>query len=214
MKEMLAAFRDSMTQPASSGPSAWARGAPDTGTNATESAKSSPEPRKDVEEREVAGLRLSPSEETGRADVIAVDHAESLESGKELASSHAFAMTLGHLDDIRWRVTAMERRPSPPADQAPTEAEAIRRVIRDNFGAFELCYDAGLRHDPLLHGRVVVRLDIASGGAVALAADGGSDLPDPDVVACVVRAFGGLSFAPSDAPAIHVVYPLVFFPKS
>ncbi len=203
---MLASFRDSIAPPPpAASSSAWTSPTPAQLAKTEEAPKTSPEPPV-----EVAGLQLSQVEDAPRADVIAIERADSLEGGKDLASSHAFAMTLGHLDDIRWRVTAMARRPSTPFP--PSEADAIRQVVRDNHGLFQLCYEAALRIDPLLHGRILVKFAIAPSGSVLFAADGGSDLPSPEVVECVVRAFSGLAFAANDTPVIHVVYPLVFSP--
>jgi hypothetical protein len=208
MKELLASFREAVKAPDSPEPGAWARAAP------PKPAAPSAEPEKgsgrDPPAVEVAGLRLSaPDDDEIEANVLTIDRVEPLEGGSELASSHALAMRLGHLDDVRWRVAAMKRRPD---GQAPSQAEAIRRVVRDHFGQFEVCYDEGLRLDPALQGRVVVKFAIGSDGATEFAADGGSDLEDPRVVDCVVRAFSNLSFAAPGARVI-VVYPLFFRPK-
>ena len=51
---------------------------------------------------------------------------------------------------------------------------------------------------------------IARDGSVAHAADSGSDLPDRKVVACVVRAFYGLSFPEPKGGIVTVEYPFVF----
>jgi hypothetical protein len=90
--------------------------------------------------------------------------------------------------------------------------EAIRRVVQANSGRFRLCYERGLVRRPDLSGRVVTRFVIARDGGVAVAADGGSDLPDAAVVDCVVRAFGGLSFPEPAGGTVAVVYPIAFDP--
>jgi hypothetical protein len=206
MKEILASFRDALKDPEPSPRSQWTTAAP------ARAAPAASEVEKVV--GEVAGLRLSAVDEESGANLIVVDHVEALEGaddGGEAASSHALAMRLGHLDEVRWRVAAMSRLPDPP--RAPSQAEAIRRVIHDNVGLLRLCYDDGLRHDPSLQGRVVVKFAIAPNGGTEFAADGGSDLPDPGVVECVVRAFSNLSFTPPGARVV-VVYPLVFRPEA
>jgi hypothetical protein len=201
MQEILASFREAVKSPETAGPGAWAHAPP---------ARPAPDKGRD-EPPEVACLRLSaPGDDESEANVLAIDHVEPLERGSELASSHALAMRLGHLDDVRWRVAAMTRRPDAP--RPPSQAEAIRRVVRDNFGQFEVCYEEGLHLDPALQGRVVVKFAIGSDGATEFAADGGSDLQDTRVVDCVVRAFSNLAFAPTGARVI-VVYPLFFRPK-
>jgi hypothetical protein len=88
--------------------------------------------------------------------------------------------------------------------------EVIQRVVRENFGRFRFCYEAGLRSNPSLDGRVVVKFVIDRGGAVGLAADAGSDLADTHVTQCVVSAFEDLSFPSPDGGMVTVVYPIVF----
>ena len=90
--------------------------------------------------------------------------------------------------------------------------EVIQRIVRQNFGRFRLCYEKGLAKDPNLAGRVSVRFMIGRGGSVPVASNAGSDLPDAEVVQCVVSAFRGLTFPepPEGSGAITVVYPLQF----
>ena len=92
--------------------------------------------------------------------------------------------------------------------------EVIRRIVRQNFGRFRLCYENGLLGNPALQGRVAARFVIDASGAVAAASDGGSDLPDATVVACVLRGFGNLSFPQPEAGTVTVVYPIIFAPGS
>jgi hypothetical protein len=90
--------------------------------------------------------------------------------------------------------------------------EVIQRVVRQNFGRFRFCYESGLRANPSLEGRVVVKFVIDRSGAVSLSASAGGDLPDASVTACVVRAFTDLSFPTPEAGMVTVVYPIVFTP--
>ncbi len=92
--------------------------------------------------------------------------------------------------------------------------EVIQRVVRQNFGRFRLCYENGLRTQPSLTGRVAVRFVIGRDGSVSQAANGGSDMPDSNVVSCVTRAFYGLSFPAPDAGIVTVTYPIMFSPGS
>ncbi len=92
-------------------------------------------------------------------------------------------------------------------------AEVVQRIVRQNFGRFRLCYEAGLRSNPGLQGRVVTKFVIDRNGGVSNASDGGSDLPDQAVVSCVVRSFGNLSFPTADGQGITtVVYPVALSP--
>jgi hypothetical protein len=92
--------------------------------------------------------------------------------------------------------------------------EVIQRIVRQNFGRFRACYEGALRTNPALQGRVGVKFIIDRSGAVALAADGGSDLPDRSVVQCVVSSFSSLSFPQPEGGQVTVVYPIMFTPGS
>ncbi len=91
-------------------------------------------------------------------------------------------------------------------------AEVIQRIVRQNFGRFRLCYEDGLRGNPALGGRVSVKFVIDRHGMVALASDGGSDMPDQKVIGCIVRGFQNLSFPEPQGGVVKVTYPIVFTP--
>jgi hypothetical protein len=91
-------------------------------------------------------------------------------------------------------------------------AEVIQRIVRQNFGRFRLCYEAGLRNNPALTGRVVTKFVIGRDGSVMQASDAGSDLASQEVVSCVVRSFGNLSFPQPDNGVATVVYPIALSP--
>jgi hypothetical protein len=91
-------------------------------------------------------------------------------------------------------------------------AEVIQRIVRQNFGRFRLCYEAGLRSNPALSGRVSTKFVIGRDGAVNQASDAGSDLPDQQVVACIVRSFNSLSFPSPEGGVATVTYPIVLTP--
>ena len=92
--------------------------------------------------------------------------------------------------------------------------EVIQRVVRQSFGRFRACYEDGLHGNPNLEGRVTARFVIARDGSVATVQSGGSDLPDSRVVACVLHAYGSLTFpAPKDG-VVRVSYPLMFSPSA
>jgi hypothetical protein len=92
-------------------------------------------------------------------------------------------------------------------------AEVIQRVVRDNFGRFRGCYEAGLRENPSLEGRVVTRFAIDRQGVVTTAQDGGSSLANANVVACVVRSFYSLTFPEHEGGLVTVIYPLALRPE-
>jgi hypothetical protein len=91
--------------------------------------------------------------------------------------------------------------------------EVVARVVRQNQSHVTACYQNGLRSNPNLQGRVVVKFVIDPSGAVKTASDGGSDLPDPQVVQCIVRAVkDNLTFPQPEGGVVTVVYPLTLSP--
>lgn len=90
--------------------------------------------------------------------------------------------------------------------------EVIQRIVRQNFGRFRLCYEKGLEKNPALEGRVAVRFVIGRDGAVTSATNGGSDLPDDAVIACIVKSFNALSFPQPEGGIVTVNYPIMFSP--
>ena len=91
--------------------------------------------------------------------------------------------------------------------------EVIRRIVRQNHGRFRQCYEQGLARNPNLEGRVAVRFIIGRDGAVSNVSNGGSDLPDSQVVNCVIRVYYRLSFPQPEGGIVSVVYPLNFQPS-
>lgn len=126
--------------------------------------------------------------------------------------------------------------PAPPAPPALTEAEAtvvtnarvklgamwmsgilardqVEQTLERQRERWMLCYQRGLLREPTLNGRVSVRFVIGRDGLASQARNGGSDLPDPDVVKCVADAVNGLRFQEPQTGIVIVVYPLLFAPR-
>jgi hypothetical protein len=107
-----------------------------------------------------------------------------------------------------------------PAEASPPGAikagrlapETIQGVVRQNFGKFKTCYEAGLKKDAKLAGDIKVRFVIKEDGTVTDAKDEGSTLADKDVVACVVGAFAPITFPKPEGGIVTVVYPIQFSP--
>lgn len=96
-----------------------------------------------------------------------------------------------------------------PAIQGPAGPEAIRPVVQHHLARFLACSEAALRERPSLRGRVIVSAVIGAGGQVESVADGGSTLPDREVVECVVQTFGTLAFPVVKQGPISVSWPFV-----
>jgi hypothetical protein len=101
---------------------------------------------------------------------------------------------------------------SPAAPKGRLPPEVIQARVREHYGEFRRCYEAALARNPALKGRVSARFVIGRDGSVSNVSDGGSDLPDPVAVKCVLSKFYGISFpAPRDGIVV-VVYPIMLEP--
>ena len=99
-----------------------------------------------------------------------------------------------------------------PETNGHLPAEVIQRIVRQNMAA-SASASSGAQDNPNLEGRVTVKFVIGRDGAVMIAADGGSDIPDAGVRQCVVSAFQTLSFPAPDSGLVTVVYPITFSPQ-
>ena len=160
------------------------------------------------------GLGLSGNEEgggglaegIGLGDIGTIGHGRGPGDGDDFGRGHGLAKGTYHPHPIS-SVTQGETKVN-----GKLPAEVIQRIVRQNFGRFRMCYEDGLRGNPGLQGRVGVKFAIDRTGAVSMASDGGSDLPDQGVVKCVVRGFQNLSFPEPEGGIVTVVYPIVFTP--
>jgi hypothetical protein len=90
--------------------------------------------------------------------------------------------------------------------------EVIRRIVQRHLPTIRLCYENGLRKNPDLAGKVVVKFVIGRDGAVSVASGAGSDMPEPAVVSCVVKTVQRMRFPEPQGGIVTVVYPFVFTP--
>lgn len=92
--------------------------------------------------------------------------------------------------------------------------EIIQRILRGHFGVFRKCYETALQKNAKLEGRVTVKLVIGKDGKVSSAADGGSDIGDGKLIACIVDDVGKATFPQPEGGIVTVVYPVVFQPPA
>ena len=89
--------------------------------------------------------------------------------------------------------------------------EVVRRIVRGNFPRLRACYEAGLRKDPGLAGKVAVKFVIDTTGAVVTVTEvPGATLTDAVARACVVAVFKTLSFPEPEGGNVNVTYPIEF----
>jgi len=84
--------------------------------------------------------------------------------------------------------------------------------VRASYRVFRGCYERGLATNPKLEGRVTVRFVIQPDGSVGGVANGGSDLPNDEVVKCVLEGFVGLRFPAPAGGIVTVQYPIMLQP--
>ena len=148
----------------------------------------------------------SDSSGIGLGNIGTVGHGAGTGTGQGFGAGH------GRLAGAHAAVRAPSVRQGATQVSGRLPPEVIQRIVRQNFGRFRLCYENGLRANPNLSGRVSVRFVIGTDGSVRGASDGGSDLPSPEVISCVARGFGNLSFPQPEGGIVTVVYPIIFTP--
>ncbi len=92
---------------------------------------------------------------------------------------------------------------------APNPGE-IQAAVQGRSDELRQCYIMGTFREPQLAGTVHVRFTISSTGKVSETTDGGSNLPDPEVVQCVLGVFAGLEFRAGKYYPTEVEYPISF----
>jgi len=160
------------------------------------------------------GLGLSGIGEAGggRGEGIGLGSIGTIGRGAGLGDGQGIGNRHGHLSRGRTAKPPRVSFTGSTTVQGRIPPEVIQRIVRQNYGRFRLCYDAGLRSNPALTGRVSVRFVIGRDGGVSQVSNAGSDLPSPDVVQCVSNSFYGLSFPEPEGGIVTVVYPIMFTP--
>ena len=147
----------------------------------------------------------------GRGEGIGLGNIGTMGHGAGTGTGQGFGSGHGRLGGSH-RTKAPQVRMGATQVSGRLPPEVIRRIVRQNYGRFRLCYEQGLGKNPNLTGRVGVRFVIGRDGAVSNVSNGGSDLPDSNVVNCVVKAFYGLSFPKPEGGIVTVTYPIMLEP--
>jgi hypothetical protein len=90
--------------------------------------------------------------------------------------------------------------------------EVIQKIVREHFDEYRRCYEAGMRRNPNLSGRVAIKFIIDRSGGVRDSHPMCTSFPDDEVVRCVVEGFERLSFPEPEGGMVTVVYPITFIP--
>jgi|GEM_PF-4409519 len=141
---------------------------------------------------------------------------EAMESRPEFASatSPPARFFLVHGDVRKSPLTFRTIRMGATRVNGRLPAEVIRKNVREKFGEYRKCYQAGLENDPELTGKIVVRFVIGRDGLVSNAAYADtSSMPDKAVSECVVSSFKKLKFPKPEGGIVTVTYPITFAPE-
>lgn len=96
--------------------------------------------------------------------------------------------------------------------QGTLDKDAIRQAMLAHKGHVKACYDAQLKGNPSLKGRLMVRFVIGTDGRVQKSEVSSSTLSAPAVEGCVAKAVGAIVFPKPTGGSVVVNYPLVFSP--
>ena len=146
----------------------------------------------------------------GRGEGIGLGSIGTIGSGAGTGSGQGSGSGYGRLGGSARQVPKVKMGATTVSGRLPPEV--IQRIVRQNFGRFRLCYEKGLKASPTLRGKVSVRFVIGKDGATGTVSDAGSDLPNKEVVSCVLQAFRGLSYPQPEGGVVVVVYPIKFEP--
>lgn len=161
------------------------------------------------------GLSLLGAEEgggrTGRW--IGMDGVNTIGPGSNGPGPGVFGSSNARPGGVHKPKTPTVRVPMSITTSGHLPAEIIQRTVRQNFGRFRMCYQAGLTRNPSLEGRVSVRFVIGRDGAVSNVGLVGAGMPDASVNDCLRASFYGISFTRPDNGIVQVTYPLLFSPE-
>ncbi len=105
---------------------------------------------------------------------------------------------------------------SRPLSSGPGPArtdEEIQIVFDKYKAALYRMYNAELRKDPTLHGKIILRITIEPGGEVSACSVQSNELGSPELVAQIVERVKKFNFGPKEKVAkITILYPIDFLP--
>ncbi len=104
-------------------------------------------------------------------------------------------------------------RPTGVVLQGAVSVDALARGLRDGQPMLEACWEAAVREDPRQGGRIVVRYSVGVDGEVNDAVVQASELDNPQLEDCFLRAFEDMRFEPPTGGGTATVdHPMVLEP--
>jgi TonB family protein len=93
----------------------------------------------------------------------------------------------------------------------PTE---VARVIRQGLAAIRGCYERGLKRDPRLAGKLILRFTVTPAGTVTHIEIEDDSLGDEEVARCLRALVARWRFPPPQGGPAEIAFPFVFQPSS
>lgn len=123
--------------------------------------------------------------------------------------------------------TGAGREPEPPpanlsasvesgclTDCAGAATPGLVAALRERALTAKRCYDAALKRNHAIAGRIVVGLQITSEGAVCATRIVDRQIDDPELASCIREIFLGLSFPAPSGGCVDVALPLNLVPRT
>lgn len=108
--------------------------------------------------------------------------------------------------------TTAETRSAKAGRSAGRTPEQIQLVFDRNKSKIDALYRRALRANPLLQGKVVLKLTIAPSGTVTACSIVSSELADADLERKIVQRIKLFNFGAADVDTVTLTYPIEFFP--
>lgn len=137
--------------------------------------------------------------EAEEADVVEDTRAEMLEEATKQAEESGDTIAFNVSQKARFMAAEFEgmqkkkveapnvKRAPKPKDNGTIDTSGVKRVLRNNQGAMQKCYERALKADPALMGQVVLTIRIGRGGEVALAKARSQEIGDRSALGCMER---------------------------
>jgi hypothetical protein len=101
-------------------------------------------------------------------------------------------------------------------DSAPTDVDGtldpgvIAKEIRGRLGAIKACYEAGLKRNPSIGGKVQLRFEVSSVGKVTSAEIENDTMHDEEVAGCIKSRVMSWRFPAPAGGSVQFSYPFIF----
>ncbi|NPC50354.1 energy transducer TonB [Corallococcus sp. AB032C] len=100
----------------------------------------------------------------------------------------------------------------PEVDSSEVKPKDLARFIQSRKASIQRCYENGLKRDPSLKGRVMVRFDLTPSGRASNVEVEESTLRSDEVINCIKTTMRAWTFPFKPSDDVPVSYPFIFSP--